>query len=375
MINKKVFVHALEGWPEDTSNFKGKTERDIRVRWLVTRADNEPVGSGPWKVKDRSKDMIVLEPSGKDKKPDYLAEVHLPIIPDGEELARRLQIDDPKNPDRVHFAPIMTDPKTISTLNPKKVEVISNPGLSLLYLGFYWDRAPFDNSDLRKAVLSSLNVKELPWAASNYADPAVGPVPPNMKGYDPNIKQLPYNQSAAIGFLGQSHYNIDNPLTFVYIKRPSYANDLAVKVTEQINNCFSSDLKVTPIELGNWETLVPAVKARQGDMFLYSWHQREGRTNDPQGFLSALFHSRNIDPKDPIDKTNLTRYRNHDVDHLLDSGTPGNLLEAQKKIVGDAPMVFLSHPRRVSAYNKAVKNLKVRFDGLPEDKLIGTDVP
>lgn len=375
MTNKKVFVHALEGWPEDTSNFKGKTERDIRVRWLVTRADNEPVGSGPWKVKDILRDMIVLEPSGQDKKPDYLTEVHLPIISNGRELARRLQIDDPKNPDRVHFAPIMTDPSTISTLDRKKVEVINNQGLSLFYLGFCWDRPPFDNSDLRKAVVSSLQVRELPWAASDYADPAVGPVPPNMKGYDPSITQLPYDQSAAIRFLEQSNYPIVNPLTFVSIEPQSYANELARNVTLQINECFSSKLKVSLRTLGNWRELVDAVKGKQWDMFLYAWHQREGRANDPQDFLRALFHSRNIDPKDPIDKTNLTRYRNAGVDRLLDSGTPGDLLEAQKKIVADAPMVFLSHPRRVSAYNKAVNSLKVRFDGLPADKLKGTDVP
>jgi len=367
MTKVTTLIHALEGMPEDLDNFQGKTERDIRVRWLVRNKTNS--GPGPWKkCKNDSKDMIVLKPSDMGKKPQ-LDEVHLPIISDGKALARRLGLK-ANDPQCVHFAPIMTDPKTISTLDPKKVEVISNPGLSLFYLGFCRDQAPFDNSDLRKAVVSSLNVRELPWAASSYADPAVGPVPPNMKDYDPNIKQLPYEQSAAIRFLEQSHYHIENPLTFVYVNPPSYANDLAVKVTEQINNCFSSKLKVRPIAVGNWEGLVAAVKAKQGDMFLYSWHQREGRANDPQGFLSALFHSRNIDPKDPIGKTNLTRYRNAEVDRLLDSGTPGNLLEAQKKIVGDAPMVFLSHPRRVSAYNKAVKKLSVIHDGLPEDQLV-----
>ena len=57
----KIFVHALEGMPDDPHNFTGNSERDIRVRWLVTDPEGAPVGTGPWRVKSIDTTMIVLE--------------------------------------------------------------------------------------------------------------------------------------------------------------------------------------------------------------------------------------------------------------------------------------------------------------------------
>jgi len=367
-VNKvRIFVHALEGMPEDLKNYSGKTERDIRVQWLVTDKPGGLVGSGPWRVKSCSGNTIVLAPSGKGIQPQGLDEVHLPIIPNGEELARRLGLkaDDPQC---VHFAPIVTDPKSISALrNNPQVQVIDLPGLSLFYLGFCTDREPFNNQDLRRAVVSSIDVNALAKIGLGTADPAVGPVPPGMKGYDPKIKQDPYNPKTAKSFLEKSRYNTQRPLTFVYINQQSYAKDLAGDVAKQIMGCLG--VKVLPNEAPSWEKLVAAVKAMQGDMFLYSWHQREGRVNDPHDFLAALFYSKNID------KTNLTRYSNAKVDGLLASAKPGDpLLEAQQLIVGDAPMAFLSHPKRISALNKGARKVVVLHDGLPQDKLIGAEI-
>jgi len=366
VIKATTLVHALEGMPEDLENYRGKTERDIRVQWLVTDRPGGLVGSGPWRVKSCSGNTIVLAPSGKGLQPQHLEEVHLPIIPSGEELAERLGLKG-NDPRCVHFAPIVTEPGSISALrNNPRVQVISNPGLSLFYLGFYTDREPFNNKDLRRAVVSSIDVNAIAKIALGTADPAVGPVPPGMKGYDSKIKQDPYSPKAAKSFLEKSRYNTQRPITFVYIGQQTYAKNLAVAVSKQIMTCLG--VKVVTSEVPSWEKLVGAVKAKQGDMFLYSWHQRQGRDTDPHDFLAALFHSKNID------RTNLTGYSNAKVDALLDSGTPGNLLEAQPMIVGDAPMVFLSHPQRISAINRAARNVVVRLDGLPEDKLIGAEI-
>jgi len=363
VIKVTTLVHALEGMPEDLDNYMGKTERDIRVRWLVADKPGDPVGTGPWKTKKGpSKDMIILEPSGKGVQPQDLDEVHLPAIPGGDQLVERLGLD-ADDPRCVHFAPIVTDPKSINALrNNSRVQLIDLPGLSLFYLGFYTDQKPFSNGHLRKAVVSSIDTNALAAVAYGTAVPAVSPVPPNMLGYDPKIKQLPHDPERAKRFLDESNYGTGSPLTFLYFKPTSYAKDLAMAVAGQISGCLG--LKVVPNELPNWETLVDAVKARRGDMFLYSWHQRVPHPNDPREFLTALFHSRNRGT------TNLTWYRNDDVDRLLDSGTPKDLHETQQKIVADAPMAFLSHPRRVSAINKAVKNIRMNGDGLPEDKLV-----
>jgi hypothetical protein len=76
-------------------------------------------------------------------------------------------------------------------------------------------------------------------------------------------------------------------------------------------------------------------------MFVYSWHMR---TDDAHGFLRALFHSRNIA------NTNLTGYTNLEVDRLLDQPPPHQYLAVMRKIIVDAPMVFLSRWTRVEAH-------------------------
>jgi hypothetical protein len=42
--NPVVLVHALEGKPDDPIKFTGKSERDIRVRWLVADPEDAAVG-------------------------------------------------------------------------------------------------------------------------------------------------------------------------------------------------------------------------------------------------------------------------------------------------------------------------------------------
>ena len=117
---RKIFVHALEGAPEDPINFTGKTERDIRVSWLV----GNPVGSGPWDVDRRrtNEEKIVLVPSrARAKTRPKIEEVHLPFIPDGGELAERLLLAyaDPRH---VDFAAALTDPDTFPLLEKARAE-------------------------------------------------------------------------------------------------------------------------------------------------------------------------------------------------------------------------------------------------------------
>lgn len=359
----KIFVHALEGSPEDLKDFSGKTERDIRVRWLVTDKPGDPVGTGPWKVKYIDPDkIIILEPSGVGPQPECIEEVQLPFIPDGKELARRLKLGAGEQ-DCVHFVPVLTDPSTLNTLRlDTQVRVLTIPGLSLFYLGFHTDRPPFSDINLRRAVVSAINVCALASIAEGAADPAVAPVPLCMKGHDPNLHQYRFDPAAGRSLLEKSFCDKGRPLGFTYIGAPSYAKALACTLATQITGNLG--LKVEAKESADWEKLVRATRGKQGDMFLYSWHQRVPHASDPQDMLTALFHSRNRGT------TNLTWYSNPAVDGLLESGTPGDLHKAQSIITDDAPMAFLVYPKRNSAFHGAVKNLEVGPGGLVKDKLV-----
>jgi peptide/nickel transport system substrate-binding protein len=132
-------------------------------------------------------------------------------------------------------------------------------------------------------------------------------------------------------------------------------------------------VSVEPVGKPSSGDVFKAVRAREGDMFLYSWHVRAPY---PERVLVPLFHSRSPET------TNVTRYRNAALDRLLTDalqlpeGPARSRLysEAQRLIVDDAPMVFLYHAVRMAAYTDRVRGLDLNLGSLPHDKLVTVDV-
>jgi ABC-type transport system substrate-binding protein len=377
----KIFVHALEGEPEKP-DFTGKTERDIRVNWLVTAKTGGP---GPWKVKARYGHGIVLEHSGSGVPPKYIQEIYLPYIANGDDLKDRL-LREQNDPLHVDFAPSLTDPDTFKPLEQdSRVTVQNKPGLSTYYLGFYMDRDPFKgNQLLRQAIACAVDVQKHVSLGKGAAIPAVGPIPPNMQGHDPTIHQPPYDQNAAKKLLGKSGYDTTKPLTLVHNGAHVYARNLAEAVMTDLRNL---GLVISPRACKDWKEMIAEVQKNPADrvshMFLYSWHQREphpdkpGVPGDPYDFLEALFH-----PKWHGSK-NLTRYENSEVKKKLDLRADHPSI--QNMVLDDAPMVCLSHWNRKYAYNTRVRqydaqgNPKPAFDVgdgvLPTKQLTDVDIP
>lgn len=370
----KIFVHALEGEPEDPINFTGKTERDIRVSWLV----GNPVGSGPWDVDRRrtTDEKIVLVPSRSGAKTkSKIEQVHLPFIPDGKEVAERLLLpySDPRH---VDFVPSLTDPDTFPQLEAADregcIKLVDQSHPNLFYLGFYWGKAPFDDANFRRAVVAAIDVQthadlkpSRGGRRKGAAEPATGPIPPSMhpRGKHPLRKQF-CGTAKAKGFLRRCDLKAKKTshLTLIYNSANAYSAQLVGRIADDIER----NLGITVVRMGysTWGKALEQVKKRwEGDMFLYSWHHRRKHPNDPQDFLKALFHSKS--------QTNLTGYDG--VDKLLDAARP-NYDAIEAKVLDDAPMVFLSHVKRKAAYNTRVKHLTILDGTLPRNRLTEVDV-
>ena len=119
--------------------------------------------------------------------------------------------------------------------------------------------------------------------------------------------------------------------------------------------------------------VLAAARAREGHMFVSAWNVRGPY---PERVLFPLFHSRSLDT------TNLTRYRNQQVDTLLEEALrlpEGHAQQqayarAQRLIVDDAPVVFLYHAARIAAVSKRVQGLQLNLGSLPSDKLVRVDL-
>jgi dipeptide transport system substrate-binding protein len=242
------------------------------------------------------------------------------------------------------------------------------PGLNIFYLGFYMDKPPTDDNRLRIVLRKIINQNKHKYVllAEGAADPAEEPVPLPMDGHDPNVQEDRFDPAEVDKLLRSIESKM--LLTLLYNSGSPYIAALAKAIRDDINQVGAPyGLSVQLQDYPTWGDLVAAVKQVTGNMFIYSWHQRERRPGDPYNFLRALFHSRNIGT------TNLTRYNNTQVDNYI-FGPAQNFREALKIIRRDAPMACLIHWKRKAAYNVRVKDLQLNLGALPEDKLVGASI-
>ncbi len=316
-----------------------------------------PVGTGPFKSPLWLKDRIVLS-----KNPAYwggtpkIDQVHFRFIPDGSEAADQLLVGD------VDFIPSLSDPDAIHrVLSDERVQVQVIPGYNIYYLGFLCGASPFDNPALRRAVAYGIDVHKAALSGKGAARAAFGPLPPHMQGYDPSVRQASHDRDAAQRLLRECGYD-GRPVTLVHFGRASFARSLALAIARGLGEM---GLALQRKEMASWPEFLATVRKADGDLFLYSWHTR---SDDPQGLLRALFHSSNVGT------TNLTGYANPEVDALLNLAPPRDYAVIQRKILEDAPVVFLAHWTHVAAYKTRVRNLRLDLDALPQDRLVGVDL-
>ncbi len=326
-----------------------------------------PVYSGPFKFGSWAQDSIVLTANDKywAGRP-HIDRVVLQFIPSGKAAVDGLIKGD------VDFVPVLGDPVFYERAreNPQ-LKFVQIPGLNVFYLGFYTERPPLNNALLRRAVVHSVNVERtILFLGRGAAVAAKGPLAPAMQGYDPAVSQAPYDPRAAKELLGKLGLNRGMTLRLLHNGAVTLDAELAGAVQ---NDLRQIGIKVAMIGKPNWPELVKAVRAREGDMFIYSWHVRAPY---PERVLIPLFHSRSAGT------SNLTEYKNPNLDRLLDDavrlpeGPAQTKLysQIQKTIVDDAPMVFLYHATRMAAYADRVRGLDLNLGALPQDKLVKVDL-
>ena len=122
----------------------------------------------------------------------------------------------------------------------------------------------------------------------------------------------------------------------------------------------------------SWKDVVHNARDGTADLFLYGWLTI---LSDAEVWLAPLYQSQAVD--------NLTRYRNPQVDALLeqvrglaDARARQELYRrAQRLIVQDAPMAFLYHEVRVSAYRTRLAGIDLNVESWPVDRFARIDVP
>ncbi len=337
------------------------------LRTLGKDFGRRPMCSGPFKVESWSPQQIVLTANdtywaGRPR----IDRVVFRFIPEAKAVVEALESGE------ADVSPYLVDTVFFERLRESpRVKLVPVSGLNIFYLGFYTERPPFNNPALRRALAQGINTQRTAlFLGRGAAVAAKGPLPPAVKGYDGTVGQLPHDPQGARALLGKAGYGQGVALKLLH--------NSAVTFDAEVAGAIQNDLRrvgVTVELLGKPSSgdVFKAVRAREGDMFLYSWHVRAPY---PERILLPLFHSGSPET------TNLTQYRNPTLDKLLGEalqlpeGPAQNRLysQAQRLIVDDAPMVFLYHATKMAAHTDRVRGLELNLGSLPHDKLVKVDV-
>ena len=237
------------------------------------------------------------------------------------------------------------------------------PELSLFYIGFNVEAAPFDDPLVRQAFSMAVDRdKVVSLAFNNSVASAAGILPPGIPGYDATLKGISFDPEQAKALISQSKYGSIANLPQITITTSGYGGLIDAGLTAIINQ-WQINLGVTV----NVRQLDPSVyfyqlKQEKDQLFYSGWI---ADYPSPQDFLDLLFRS-GAD-------FNYGGYSNPAVDALLDQAAATTnsaasldlYQQAQRLIVNDAavlPFFFGQEDMLIKPY---VTGLKINVMGLP----------
>mgnify|MGYP000964891018 CR=1 FL=1 len=326
-----------------------------------------PVGTGPFRFDSWEKNKkIVLKanPDYWDEKPAY-NELVFKVVNNSRLRAIALKLG------QVDLIDGLT-PADIQLLKDTNCQIHKNNGLDLSYLGFYTDKKPFDNPEVRKAISMAIDRtqinSELLMGASIEAN---GPLPPGVFSYPPDTKNVPYDPTGAKELLAKNGYSSGMQITLITYKGDRPYNPAG---GEKLASAIKGDLAAIgvncEIKAYDWQQYKEALLNSEGNAFLYGWISDNG---DPDNFLYTLLASNQIE-----NGLNTSHYNNKEVDQLLikaqrelDKNLRAQLYErAVGLIIEDAPWVFLNHSLKLAATTPDLQGFYLFPNGITQLALL-----
>src|SRR5262245_744223 len=245
------------------------------------------------------------------------------------------------------------------------------------YLGFNVAGSPFNAAEVRRAFRDMLSLKEIASAAE--LNPAAGPIPRGVEGYDPELGAPRQARDVAKAVLQNACAK--SKIALLYNRNSYHGNALARRIQMDLG----SEL-VEPTSYESSSELLAEINRRRdkvdrsghnGDSkeqsyaFVYNWYSILPAA---EIFLRPLFEKGMPD--------NLTGYDG--IEDLLPATQDPEKSEegrvelykgVQRRIVADAPAVFLGHSNvRYSAVGAGVTGLKLNVQSFPVERYVGVDV-
>ncbi len=236
--------------------------------------------------------------------------------------------------------PSSKDEEILREKAPSYLDRIMNiPELSIQRFDFNVTKYPLNNLHLRRALNYAFDKEKfIKEKMKGRAIKAEGIFPPSSEVYNPDLKGYEYDlEKAKLEFLKSE---INTPLKL----KLTISDEIQKERAEFIENCFKKFGIEFEIEIKPWKEFLDALHEGKTQCHMIGWI---ADTGDPDSIAYPLFHSSSIKSG-----ANETRYSNPIVDKLLEEARKIRIpeerkrlyQEIEKKVLEDAPCIFLYHP-------------------------------
>jgi peptide/nickel transport system substrate-binding protein len=320
-----------------------------------------PVGTGPFKfVKWVKDDQIVL-----DKNPDYWNKTAGPYL---DRLVFRTI---PENSVRflelkggnIHVCEFPNAADIPMARKDPNLQIISQPGMNIGYLGFNHTKPLMQNLNLRKAITYAINRKAIvDNIYQGMGQVAKNPIPPTMWGYNDQIADYPFDLELAKQELAKAGYPEGKGLPEITlwsmpVARPYNPEGLKVGVA-MISDLGKVGIRARIVSY-DWGTYLKRQREQPEDMDLFQlgW---TGDNGDPDNFLAVLFDGL----ASPAVRTQWKNEAYHqlmlDGKQTIDQAKRAEIYKkAQQLIHDELPVICVAHSTVISPVLKNVKNFKL----------------
>ncbi|MCA9926993.1 MAG: peptide ABC transporter substrate-binding protein [Anaerolineales bacterium] len=237
-------------------------------------------------------------------------------------------------------------------------------GMCTSTIGLNNQLPPFDNVRVRQAFNYALDKQLLIDAFSNgNALPATGPLPPGMPGFTGDLAGYPFDPARARALLAEAGYADPSQLPVLTYTTSGYG-DVSGYATAVITLWQENlGVRIEPQVIEPFTYYDELYSGNVGHIYSSGWC---ADYPDPQNFLDILYHSES--------RQNIGGYVNKEMDALLEQArverdVPARLAQyadIERRIVADAPVVFVSYGETAVLVSPALKNYVLTPIGVPQ---------
>lgn len=314
-----------------------------------TVINDNPVGTGPFAFEswEPGEEVVLVRNEEYWDGAPALDSITFRVVPEGSTRLADLETG------AVHIS----DP--ISPSDISRVEgtdgmfVNQQPSVSLSYIGFNAEKEPFNDPLVRRAISHAIDQQSIiDGIYDGIGVPAIGPLAPDVFGFDENVSGLEHDLDLARELLAEAGFE-DGFSTTLWTNDNQDRIDTATVVQSQLEE-IGIDVEVEIVE---WGAYLADTAAGEHDMFILGWSTVTG---DADYGMFPLFHSSNFG-----EAGNRTFFATDELDALLEDARQSSdederlelYSQAQEILVEEAPMIYVHHQEFLLAVSDDVEGL------------------